>query len=403
MPVVPLDQLDALLKHFDEGYASGHDEAYRRFRDHHALPPDDLPGDPFSDEYAARYLDLYKRISGRAEYTVANEGSTFDPEELALRPFPYFSRSTKLAGLHFTLMGQLLDMLDLKDGSSVLECGFGWGNTTLALAMLGHHVTGLDIEERYCEVVRQRAAMLKVDNIDLINADYLWIETTDRTFDAVVFFESFHHCWEFKRLLDALHRVLKPGGKVYFAAEPINRDFTVPWGIRLDGESLFVARKWGWMELGFHSDFFAELLSRAGWLGRCVQPHFWIASESIVIPAGDPLLVSQIGFVRDGVLEVQAPGEPDLGEQYWALHGPYLELPKGRYRAEISMSGSGPATIDVCFDEGKRSAGIRLLGHLEPASIEFCLDQAATDVEIRLRVKGGFRGSIRQLAVRVAN
>jgi len=100
--------------------------------------------------------------------------------------------------------------------------------------------------------------MLRVD-LTLINADFLWAETTDRRFDAVCFFESFHHCWEFERLLRALHRVLLPGGKVYFGAEPINRDFTVPWGVRLDGESLFVARKWGWMELGFHSDFFEEI------------------------------------------------------------------------------------------------------------------------------------------------
>src|SRR5262249_27119700 len=161
--------------------------------------------------------------------------------------------------------------------------------------------------------------------------------TTDQKFDAIVFFESFHHCWEFKRLLQGLHRVLKPGGKIYFGAEPINRDFTVPWGVRLDGESLFVARKWGWMELGFHADFFAELLLPTGWWGQEVRPHFWIANsrrDPLIFPGSDPRLGSQIG-ARDGSLLVNAPG--GATDRHYALFGPYIDLPRGKYLAEIKI------------------------------------------------------------------
>jgi 2-polyprenyl-3-methyl-5-hydroxy-6-metoxy-1,4-benzoquinol methylase len=277
MREVPFAELDELIKHFDQGYLVSHDEAYKRFAEVRLLPPTDLPADPFSPEYAARYMDLYKKISERSKYTVQNERSEFDVEALSLRPYPYFTKSLKRASQHYTLMGKLMEILDVKEGGSILECGFGWGNTTLALAMLGFNITALDIEERYCEVVNRRAKLLKVDNIKTVNSDFLWVEHTEEQYDAVIFFESFHHCWEFERLLRALHRVVKPGGKIYFGAEPINEDFTVPWGVRLDGESLFVARRAGWMELGFHSDFFDELLTRTGWRGEWVYPHFWVA------------------------------------------------------------------------------------------------------------------------------
>ena len=408
MPAVKFSELDNLLKYFDEGYETSHDEAYRRFSESHLLPPDDLPNDPFSKQYAARYLDLYKKISSRAEYSPQNERSEFNVDELTYRPFPYFTKSLKLAAQHYTLIGKLLEIMDIKERSSILECGFGWGNTTLALAMLGHDVTAVDIEERYCELVRRRAEMLHVDNITLVNSDFLWVETTEKKFDAIVFFESFHHCWEFERLLRALHRVLRPGGKIYFGAEPINTDFTVPWGVRLDGESLWVARRAGWMELGFHSDFFEELLSRTGWLGRCIHPHFWVAaskSDPILILATDTRLMSQVGHKENGGIQIKAPG----GEKnrHVALYGPYIDLPKGKYRAELeivvtSQNAQG-ATVDVCCSGGqvelysRSCAAEELMGGL--ISMDFATDQRAYGLEVRLFVPGGFTGSIKQLSL----
>jgi hypothetical protein len=58
---------------------------------------------------------------------------------------------------------------------------------------------------------------------------------------------------------------VKPGGHVYFAAEPITADFPLPWGLRMDGESLWAIRGNGWMELGFNENYFREVLARTGW------------------------------------------------------------------------------------------------------------------------------------------
>ena len=292
MRVVTDTELDALMDHFCAGYEISHDEVYRRFRDVKLAPPSDMPSDPFSTEYADRIMALYKQISGKPEYHVQNERAEFNVDELTYRPSPFNTKSLSLASTHYTLIGQLFGMMDLPPGADVLEFGFGWGHTTLSLAMLGHNVTAVDIEDRYCELVQRRSELFKVD-VDIVNSDFSWVEQTEKKFDAIVFFESFHHCWEFQRLLKSLHRAIKPGGKIYFGAEPINEQFVIPWGTRLDGESLFVARRCGWMELGFHSDFFAELLSRTGWRGRCVSPHFWVATsaaepaEPIVIEAND--------------------------------------------------------------------------------------------------------------------
>ena len=89
----------------------------------------------------------------------------------------------------------------------------------------------------------------------------------DELFDVAVFFESFHHCADHIALLHRLHDVLRPGGVVFFAAEPIQK-LDYPWGPRLDGLSVWSSRTHGWLELGFDNAYFERALSRTGWSGR---------------------------------------------------------------------------------------------------------------------------------------
>ena len=62
-----------------------------------------------------------------------------------------------------------------------------------------------------------------------------------------------------------LDGAVNEGGQVIFAAEPITDAFPVPWGFRLDGESLWAIRKFGWCELGFQESYFKKLLLKEGW------------------------------------------------------------------------------------------------------------------------------------------
>jgi hypothetical protein len=51
---------------------------------------------------------------------------------------------------------------------------------------------------------------------------------------------------------------------VLWAGEPI-APMSYPWGLRLDGYSLWSTRTHGWLELGFDEGYFAEVLARTGW------------------------------------------------------------------------------------------------------------------------------------------
>jgi SAM-dependent methyltransferase len=136
----------------------------------------------------------------------------------------------------------------------------------------------VDIESDFCELLRRRAKRQEV-NISVVNADFMWAETVQEPFDAAIFFECFHHCADHIRLLKALHVAVKPGGRVYFGAEPIVGDFPLPWGLRMEGESLWAIRSNGWMELGYNETYFQEALARTGWTGtKHVMPDLGWAS-----------------------------------------------------------------------------------------------------------------------------
>lgn len=257
--VVTPAELDARFAECERAAALSDDALRQVFKTFRLALDGKPPADPFSPDYRDWQLALYERISGR-RYGTANEASEFDCE--AARPFPY-EASPQVAGEHLGAIAFLIGSLRLRSGARVLDMGPGWGNTTLALAQLGFQVTALDLEPRFCALIADRARRLGV-TVETVNADFFWIEETERRFDAIVFFESFHHCADPVRLLTAMPKVLAPGGHVYFGAEPISPVFPMPWGVRTDGESLWAIRHHGWLELGFRDDWFREALERVG-------------------------------------------------------------------------------------------------------------------------------------------
>ncbi|MDX8512384.1 class I SAM-dependent methyltransferase [Mesorhizobium captivum] len=259
-----MQQLDAKLAEC-EAAAQESDSALRRvFSTFRMDFSNEVPADPFSSEYMDFQICLYRKISGK-DYSPYNEQSKFNVTMADRRPFPFNSGSCKTVG-YFTMgAGFLLNTLDLAPGARVVEFGPGWGNTTIAMAMLGLDVTAVDIESDFCELLELRARRHEVD-VKVVNADFMWAENVQDPFDAAIFFECFHHCSDHMRLLNALRTAVKPGGRVYFAAEPIVPDFPIPWGLRMDGESLWAIRRNGWMELGFSECYFQDALARTGWM-----------------------------------------------------------------------------------------------------------------------------------------
>jgi SAM-dependent methyltransferase len=409
-----LDELDAKLRECDRAEQLSDDHLREVFATFCMEPPKRLPVDPFSPVYREFQLDLYRTIAGK-DYSVANEATIFEVDSNQKRPFPYSTGSSATAGDHLMALGFLLRCMALPPRSRVLELGFGWGNSTLAFAALGHEVTAVDIEPRFCELVRRRAAHEGL-GVNIVNADFLWIEDANDTFDAVIFFESFHHSDDHFRLLHALRHVVTPQGRLFFAAEPIQPDFAYPWGLRLDGQSLWSIRKHGWLELGFSDRYFAEALARSGWFGsRQVAGvpswlNVWEARlrQNTVFRyrADHPGLQTQVGErIEDCIVLRDAPTGA-------ALFGPYVPLPAECYLARICFRSEGlrrgRAVMDVCAEAGKRRLAQR---PVEPTlqgeaiafmELPFAADQDLTDVEVRLFCDKGFSAEIEAVEIRPA-
>ena len=218
---------------------------------------------PSSAEYLAWVMQTYAAIANRS-YEHASEVTAFDIDANAKMPFPYSTGSAKIVGDQLMAIGHVIQSMGLKPGARVLEMGFGWGNTTLQMALSGYHVTGIDITPDYVELVRRRAETLSLD-VNVQVGNFFDVEGMQDNFDAVLFFESFHHCSDHRRLLKAIPRVLKPGGKLVLAGETINNALPYPWGINPDGQAVYCIRRFGWLELSFREEYILGLLDELGW------------------------------------------------------------------------------------------------------------------------------------------
>jgi len=280
LPIQVLDSLADLegkLEEIDAAWAISDDAMREVFQGFTMAPPTDIPSDPYSQEYTDRQFELYRTIAERPSYVIENERCDFPTD--ANRPFPYYTESAETVGHQLIAMGFIIKSMALPSGSSILELGPGWGNTTIELARMGYEVTAIDIDPAFVDLIAERAEKFSL-TVDARRGTFLEIDQIGRRFDAVLFFESFHHCSDHRLLIEKLAQVIKPGGKVFFASEPILDAFPMPWGVRTDGESLWAIRRHGWLELGFQESYFVRTLSRLGWI---VKRHFTDATHLGVI------------------------------------------------------------------------------------------------------------------------
>jgi len=410
-----LEQLDEKLSECDRAALRSDDALRQVFAEFRMAPPTGVPPDPFSPEYHRFQFELYRQIAGK-DYQVANERTVFDVDEAVRRPFPYSTGSCTTTGEQWMLLGFVLRAMALKPGSRILELGAGWGNLSLALAMLGHQVTTLDVDEGFCELIRRRAARDNV-TVEIVNDSYEAIDRWHEEFDVVLFLSSFHHAAEHVELLRTLRTTLKPEGRLIFGSEPIERDFPYPWGLRLDGQSLWSIRKHGWLELGFSERYFVEALKRAGWLARkhAAKDPPWLSvweacrreTAALRFTVGRGELATQIGDVRDNAIVI------DGASSGTALFGPYVTLPSGAYIARIHFRSpvqrKAHAKMDVVAEigttplaESALASALREDDHLV-AILPFDSDRELRDVEVRLFSAAGFSAEIEAVEIAAAD
>ena len=237
--------------------------------------PKDMPtGDPSSPAFTDAQWKLYRDVSGRASYGLENEVTPMDEEKVKDDFFPYSTRSQAFVGESLMKQGFLVKHMRIAPESRIVEFGAGWGNTAVPLAMMHHKVTAVEAHHGSAELIRHRAGRIG-RSITVVEADMMeFARSTPEKFEAAIFSASFHHCWDHLEMVKALARIVVPGGEVYFSDEPIhfaiNPGLPYPWGLRLDGNSLYYVRRYGWLELGFQYSYLKKILRENGFTTRVV-------------------------------------------------------------------------------------------------------------------------------------
>nr|WP_253201254.1 methyltransferase [Sphingomonas quercus] len=169
-------------------------------------------------------------------------------------------------------MGNILLHSGIREGDRVLEYGAGFGRNALAFARLGAKVDTVDVDQGFCQAVEASAGQYDVDLHAYKGLFGFNPAGHDCAYDLILFYESFHHAFNFRDLIPRLHGMLKAGGRLILAGEPIvpKGQALLPydWGIRLDWQNVAVMRLRGWMELGFTQPYLMSLFEKAGFSWR---------------------------------------------------------------------------------------------------------------------------------------
>ena len=289
---VALADVDELIRHAQEIERDGTFTDRVEFLAGHQLvyDPGAMPADPFSEEYRLAQIALYERLAGVDAYVPEiNERMDVDIAARLRQPAPFDAGSTVAAGDHLIAYGFILRLLDLAPGSRLIEYGAGQGNISVLLATIGVDVTAIDISPGYVELIRRRAEQAELPLRSVLGQFGDPPPGGDRV-DAILFYEAFHHASDHRALIRTLRDRLKPGGRVVFAGEPIIdspvQPWIGPWGVRLDGVSLWAIRQHGCLELGYSSPYFREVLERDGFAvefkecGETAIGNTWIATPT---------------------------------------------------------------------------------------------------------------------------
>lgn len=240
--------------------------------------------DPLSAEFREFQLAQYREISGRDNYEPWRDEkdpvlSVFDDFTV----YPFTTQDPVCAGSYLVGVGLALRAAQIPKGGTIVEYGIGWGHTTLALAQLGYKVVAVDIEDKFLRLIDARAARVGL-HVTTHRGVFGDLPENVDSVDAFLFFECFHHCLDHIKIVGQLSRKLNAGGRLILAGEPLFDDsWFYPWGLRLDGQSVWAIATHGWMELGFKRSYLESLLTSNGLaLERHYHPEFGCVGEVYV-------------------------------------------------------------------------------------------------------------------------
>jgi 2-polyprenyl-3-methyl-5-hydroxy-6-metoxy-1,4-benzoquinol methylase len=258
--------------------------------------------DPYSPQYRDEVKEIYKQLT-HSDYAAKNEWTSDKQSEQEFDVgYPWVSNNLRVVAEELAKPVQIFQALHLsgKSGSRIIEFGAGWGNLALPLARARLNVTVVDIDEGFIGRLHRKAEREGL-SISSYCGDFLEAaQSLENKFDVVIFQSSFHHCLDFKEILETINsRLLEPEGVIIFSSEPISNEINFPWGLRYDGESLWAIMCNKWLELGFNFNFFVEMLLNcgffiqglpgiAGYIGEAWQAtraEFALDFDKVILPS----------------------------------------------------------------------------------------------------------------------
>src|SRR3954452_21039085 len=124
---------------------------------------------------------------------------------------------------HQQVLGKVMKLLGARPGpyARALEIGAGTGYFSLNLMQTGvvDHATCTDISPGMLATLERNAVELGLD-VETAACDASELPFADESFDLVLGHAVLHHLPDLDRCFAEFHRVLKPGGTLFFAGEP---------------------------------------------------------------------------------------------------------------------------------------------------------------------------------------
>jgi 2-polyprenyl-3-methyl-5-hydroxy-6-metoxy-1,4-benzoquinol methylase len=168
---------------------------------------------------------------------------------LRTKPFGNSPRESARLLIDF---GYVLQLLDLRAGTSLVELGCGSGWMSRFATRHGVRAEGYDISPQMIEIAQELADQEGLD----VHFEAADMEQLDlgRRFDACLLYDALHHSPRADLVLRSAHRALKPGGRLLLA-EP-------NWKHRFQGRG--AAEEYGVSEIGYSPRKLKRLLRNAG-------------------------------------------------------------------------------------------------------------------------------------------
>ncbi|QHY99577.1 Erythromycin 3''-O-methyltransferase [Streptomyces sp. S4.7] len=214
------------------------------------------------------------------------------------------------------LAGLLADTVGMREGDTVLDCGFGYGDQDFywLKSRRPRQIFGINITPKHVEFASDRARREGVtDRVNFQLASATEIPFPDNTFDRVVSLESAMHYQPRSQFFKEAYRVLKPGGVIATAD-------IVPMPGAGPRENL-KAHALGWLkwtvdDRNWHDrDVYAEKLSQTGFESvgvTTIQPKVWEPWRAYITKkVADPAFKPTVSKLYYRVLQ-KAWADPEL-------------------------------------------------------------------------------------------